>query len=376
MSYFDNASTSYPKFLLFYEETMKIYQEIGVNFSRNNSLKSKQAENIKEALIKNLKTLSSSKDHEVIINSSATFSFNEILMGLDYSTIKTVYITPFEHNSAYRVLKKIERENKIEIEYLKFDKFDLDIEDMNLRFMSKKPDLIICNSASNVFGNILPASIIFQEAKKYRAITILDCAQTLGVLNFSDVILLTDFLIFAGHKNLYGPSGIGGYLYNSKILLKPLLYGGTGIKSEEQEMPSEIPERFEAGSPNTLGIIGLKLSTDEILRVGIENIYMKKKENLTRLMSILKHYKGDIKIYSVEEKNIGIISILPTEYTAQELEKILNEYGIIVRVGMHCTPLAHKQIGTTINGTVRFSVGYFNTENDFEILEGALNEIF
>ncbi|MGL5149503.1 MAG: aminotransferase class V-fold PLP-dependent enzyme, partial [Clostridium sp.] len=322
MIYYDNASTTYPKFNRVYDGTMELYKEIGINFTRNSSDKSKNAKEIKKNLINNIKNIFSTKN-EVILNSSATFSCNEIILGLNYKNIKTIYISPFEHNSIYRVIKKVAKEKNIELKILKFKKFELDLEDMNLQFLSQKPDLIILNHASNVFGNILPVLDIFEAGKRYDAITVLDASQTGGVLDFSEISEIADFIVFAGHKNLYGPSGIGGYIYNKKISLKPLLYGGTGIKSEDEEMPEELPERFEAGSPNILGMIGLKIATNELLEIGIENIKSKKEQNFKKLYELLEEYSYDIKIHSEKEKNIGVLSITGFDYSPQELEEIM-----------------------------------------------------
>lgn len=375
MIYYDNASTTYPKFNRVYDGTMELYKEIGINFTRNSSDKSKNAKEIKKNLINNIKNIFSTKN-EVILNSSATFSCNEIILGLNYKNIKTIYISPFEHNSIYRVIKKVAKEKNIELKILKFKKFELDLEDMNLQFLSQKPDLIILNHASNVFGNILPILDIFEAGKRYDAITVLDASQTGGVLDFSEISEIADFIVFAGHKNLYGPSGIGGYIYNKKISLNPLLYGGTGIKSEDEEMPEELPERFEAGSPNILGMIGLKIATDELLEIGIENIKSKKEQNFKKLYELLEEYSYDIKIHSEKEKNIGVLSITGFDYSPQELEEIMNDNEIITRRGMHCAPLAHHHIGTQDGGTLRFSVGYFNSDNDLEVLKEILDSIF
>lgn len=377
MAYFDNASTTFPKMKKFYSETMKIYSEIGINFSRENNEVSQRMLNLKEDLKNNIREIFCLKrDSEIIFNASATFSLNEIIQGLNYDNIKNIYISPFEHNSVYRVLKKIEKEKDININIIKFNKFELDLADLNLKFLSKKPDLVILTHASNVFGNILPVEKIFELAKQYQAITILDTAQTGGVLDFSNIINYTDYLVFSGHKNLYGPSGIGGFIINDKkISLTPLLYGGTGIKSEDIDMPEELPERFEAGSPNTLGIIGLKLATDELLEIGIENIYNKKKENLNRLYKILMEFDEDITIHSNLDNNIGIISITSKYHSPQELELYLREYDISIRRGLHCAPIAHRHLNTSKEGTIRLSVGYFNKEEEFKILEEALQEI-
>ncbi|WP_426709761.1 aminotransferase class V-fold PLP-dependent enzyme [Cetobacterium sp. SF1] len=375
MLYFDNASTTFPKFQDVYEKAMEIYKNIGINFTRNKSIQSNLLENINKNLIDNLKNIYCSRDHEVILNSSATFSLNEIINGLDYSNIKTIYISPFEHNSVYRVLNKIQKIKNIDIEILKFNGYDLDFENMRIKFLSKKPDVIICNHSSNVFGNILPIEKIFQEGKKYSAITIVDSAQSGGILDFEKITPLSDFIVFAGHKGFYGPSGIGGYLYNKKISLEPLLYGGTGIKSEDLDMPEDLPERFQAGSPNTLGIIGLKMATDKILEIGMEEIRRVKNENFQKLYEILEEFDYDLEIISPRDNNVGIISVIGKDYSIKDLEKIFEQEEVVVRGGMHCAPLAHHQMKTNNGGTIRFSVGYFNKNEDFEELKKILEQV-
>ena len=377
MAYFDNASTTFPKMKSVYEKTMSLYEEIGINFSRENNEISQKMTAIKSNLVDNIKKIFEIKGNkQIIINSSTTFSLNEILQGLDYNKIRNVYISPFEHNSVYRVLKKIELEKGINLEVVKFNQYTLDEEELKIQFLSKKPDLIVMTHASNVFGNILPVEKIFELGKKYSAVTVVDTAQTGGILHYDKIEKYSDFIVFSGHKNLYGPSGIGGYIINNpEIKLSPLLYGGTGIKSEEIGMPEDIPERFEAGSPNTLGIIGLKLATDELLSIGIDNIYSQKSKNLMKLYEILDEFKDELEIYSVTNNNVGIISLNSKYNTPQELEMYLKEYGIIVRSGMQCAPLAHKHIKTPKEGAIRLSVGYFNKEEDFIKLREALEEI-
>lgn len=374
MYYFDNASTTFPKVEAVYDKTMEIYKNLGVNFTRNRSSKSEEASNIKKILVKNLKKIFSSNG-EIILNSSATFSLNEILRGLEYTNIKNVYISPFEHNAVYRTIKDLQEIYEFNLNIIKFNEFDLDKSNMELQFMSQKPDLIISTHASNVFGNIIDVESIFKVGKEYDSITVLDSAQTTGLLDFSNISSLCDFIVFAGHKTLYGPSGIGGYLYNSKdIILKPLLYGGTGIKSEELDMPTDLPERYEAGSPNLMGMIGLKLSTDWVLEIGIENIRKKEEKNYKRLIELLEEYEYDLS-FKIAEKNVGVVSITANDYTPQELGNILEGYDIYTRTGMHCSPLAHKHMGTDENGTIRLSVSYFTREEDFEKLEEVSEEI-
>jgi selenocysteine lyase/cysteine desulfurase len=374
MIYFDNAATTFPKPKEVYDNTMSLYQNLGINFSRNRSSKSKEASQIKDNLKSNIQKILCC-DGDVILNPSATFSINEIIFGLDYSHIKTVYISPFEHNAVYRSVLEAQKRYEFNLEIIKFQEYSLDYEDLELKFLSKNPDLIICLHASNVFGNILPVKHIFSKGREYGATTLLDASQTAGLLDFSEISSLCDFIVFAGHKTLYGPSGIGGYIYNNKnIKLIPLLYGGTGIKSEEKEMPLDIPERYEAGSPNILGIIGLYLSTNWILKTGIENIRKIENENYNKLKEVLVEYKDEISIYLPQE-SVGIISVISEEYTPQELGNVLEADDIHIRIGMHCSPLAHKHMGTEKNGTIRFSTSYFNGSKDFKELCAVLSEV-
>ena len=142
-------------------------------------------------------------------------------------------------------------------------------------------------------------------------------------------------------------------------------------------MPVELPERFEAGSPNILGIIGLEISTDELLKIGIEKIREIKNENTRKLYEVLDEYCYDIDILSDKENNIGVISIVGKDYTPQELENLLNEEDIVTRRGLHCAPLAHKHMKTIKNGgTLRLSLGYFNTDEDLEKFKESLENIF
>ena len=142
-------------------------------------------------------------------------------------------------------------------------------------------------------------------------------------------------------------------------------------------MPIDLPERFEAGSPNTLGIIGLQISTEELLKIGIDQIKKKKTENIEKLYEVLKEFSYDLEILSEKENNIGVISIIGKDYTPQEIENMLNDEVVVTRRGLHCAPLAHRHMGTIKNGgTLRFSVGYFNTDEELEKFREILENIF
>ncbi|UDQ96971.1 aminotransferase class V-fold PLP-dependent enzyme [Lentisphaerota bacterium WC36G] len=374
--YLDNAATSYPKAPNFYEETMELYKELGVNASRGKYSVAEKMLNIELDLrkkIANIFNISNSKN--VILSSSATVALNQIIQGIDYSDVKHVYISPFEHNAVYRPLLYMQKQFGFKILQIPFNKFSWDKNKTKVLFESQKPDVVVMTHASNVFGNILPVKEIFSMAKEYESLNILDTAQTAGLLEINLKELRVDFAAFAGHKSLYGPSGIGGFVINSNYVLKSILFGGTGINSEDVGMPSSYPERYEVGSMNSLAIIGLNTSLEWLLEKEIEKIRLQKIQNFKKLISELSYFNEDIKlIYS--DDNVGVLSCIFNDYSCQEMGLILDEAGICTRSGLHCAPLAHKHIGTIDSGTVRFSLGYFNIQSEFNELNIILNSIF
>ena len=374
MTYFDNAASTFPKPDIFYENFIESIKAYGINASRGKYKKAAEMKIIEIDLRSKLaQYFSISESNRIIFTASATVALNQVLQGLDYAKIKTVYISPFEHNSVYRPLIYLKHIYNFDLEFIPFDKFEWNENKTKLLFDSKKPDLVVLNHSSNVFGNILPVEHIFSLSKKYNATTVLDTAQTAGLLDMNMKKLNVDFSCFAGHKGLYGPSGIGGFAINTDIKLNPILLGGTGINSEDMNMPQSLPERYEVGSMNSMGIIGLHLSVKWLFDVGLDKIRKKKEENFNKLLNILKLYDEIKLIYG--ENNSGVVSCIFNDYSSQEAGILLDEYDISVRTGLHCAPLTHKHFGSLNNGTVRFSVGYFNTDEDFNNLKNVLSEI-
>ncbi len=221
MIYLDNAATTFPKPDRVYQNSIETYKNMGVNFSRNNSKESLEILTLIQKIRENILNIAFGEQiGEVVFSDSATTSINIVLQGLDYNNIKTVYISPFEHNAVYRTILYLKEKFSFNLEIIPFDEFALDIDKTELKFLSKTPDLVVCTHSSNVFGNILPIDKIFEMAKEYNAITILDAAQTLGLIPLSK---FSDFIIFSGHKKLYGFTGIGGFIIlNKELNINPL----------------------------------------------------------------------------------------------------------------------------------------------------------
>jgi selenocysteine lyase/cysteine desulfurase len=221
---------------------------------------------------------------------------------------------------------------------------------------------------------VAPVKEIFELAKEYGATTILDMAQTAGLVDIDLNATHTDFGIFAGHKTLYAPFGVAGVVASAELLtFEPLIYGGTGVQSAELDMPMEIPTRYEGGSHNVLSISGLYASLNWIFKTGIENLYAKDLYGKSKLLELLNAH-NNVTVYAPED-SIGIVSCNFDGYSSDNIGQILNENNIAVRTGLHCSPMAHKFLGTFPSGTVRFSVGFFNSDDDFARLSQVLDYI-
>ncbi len=322
---------------------------------------------------------------DVIFAPSATIALNMVIQGnlrrTDFcSSKKTVYISPFEHNSVTRVLHHFEKNGKIQVKELSVSEaFEYDIEKINAQFAQTPPDLVIVSHASNVIGLIAPVLEIFAAAKKAGSLTVTDMAQTAGLVPLNVASEFVDFVVFAGHKTLYGPFGIAGFVKSRDVALEPVLFGGTGVESANQEMPENIPSRYEMGSQNICAVAGLHAAAEWFLK-NAEEIRETEEKNHRRLLGILSQYDfvkipGPKDRFSQKTKCIGVVSTLFEGYSAEDIGNVFDEKEIAVRTGLECSPLAHKFLGTFPAGTVRFSVGYFTREEDFCALEGAMGYI-
>lgn len=371
ISYFDNASTTFRKPRVVYNAA-KAYKKYGANLSRGNN-QSKCKEMV-ETTRKNIKKLVGANDnYEVAFCQSATYMINQIIKGLDYTKIKTIYISKFEHNAVLRVVNQIKIDHKLEIEILATNGHELDVSKIRKQFQDKKPDLVIVCHVSNVCGLIQKYEKVFEYAKKQGALTILDMAQSCGLVKTNLQNNNIDVAIFAGHKTLYGFAGIGGAIIRKGIKVKDIIQGGTGIDSANEEMPKNLPTRLEPGTQNINGIFSLYYSTKYLLKMGMNKIEQRERRNFLRLKKILSLSKVFIPI--IIDNATTIISCVPTKHQPDNYEDFFNKRNIAVRIGLQCSPIAHKTLGTYPAGTIRFSVGLFTKEREFRALYKAIKQL-
>ena len=400
MAYFDNAATTFPKPKEVYDFMDEFYRNCAGNAGRGHYSQAMNSVALAEETRKLILNLFHALSRQVIFTSSATIALNMIIQGVIAKALSygmpllqcnevrkfdgtpnekfTVYISPFEHNAVTRVLNAYG--DFINIRILPVSKeLDYDFKKMRNDFENETPNFVIVSHASNVFGFISPVEEIFSLAKKYGAITLLDMAQTAGLVDISLASEIFDFAVFAGHKTLYGPTGIGGFVMKKEFVLPPILFGGTGFESENQKMPGSLPERFEAGTQNISGIAGLNAALKWILKIGVNEFFRQEIKNRTRLIEMLKKYDYIDIVGNVDDKNyVGILSILfdsSLGISSDSAGNIFAERGISVRSGLQCAPLAHKFLGTMPAGTVRFSGSWFTKDEDFEDLDAVLRNI-
>ena len=377
MAYFDNAATTFPKPECVYQQMDQFYRQVGGSVGRGNYGRAVSAKSLVDETRELLKYLLHCPAKQVVFEPTATLSLNIIIQGLIQAGAKNIYISPFEHNAVTRILHHYEEVQQIRVYQLSATKaLEYDLERIRYQFDSGKPDLVIVSHASNVIGLIAPVEDIFRISKGYGSHTVLDMAQTAGLVDCNIGQELFDFAVFAGHKTLLGPTGISGFVMKPDIKLPSVLFGGTGFESANQDMPSTLPERFEFGTMNTSGIGGLNAALRWIAGKGTANLYTKELEKRTQLLNLLSKYNFIKIIGNIEGRQyVGIISCVIDGISSDIAGQIFAERNIAVRTGLHCAPLAHQFLGTYPAGTIRFSVNHFTSDEDFNELEQVLDGI-
>lgn len=377
VAYFDNAATTYPKPKCVYDFMDKFYRECGGSAGRGTYKQAKSAAEMIANTRIMIKNLFHCPSKQVVFTPSATIALNMIIQGNIECGVRNIYISPFEHNAVTRTLHYFEKIGRIRIFQLFVNKeIEYDLERIKYQFEENRPDFVIVSHASNSFGMIAPVEKLFALAKKFGARTLVDMAQTAGLVDINIGMELFDYAVFAGHKTLYGPTGISGFVMNTAADFPATIFGGTGFESANQNMPDEVPQKYEMGTLNISGIAGLNASLRWIHETGIETIWQAEQEHRRKLLNILKEYDF-VKIVGANSNMpyVGIVSCLIDGISSDSVGNLFNEQDVSVRSGLQCAPLAHQFMGTYPSGTVRFSVGYFSMKEDFEQLRRVLDYI-
>lgn len=378
MAYFDNAATTYPKPECVYDFMDSFYRASGANAGRGNYEQAKSASMLIDETRTMIQTLLHCPAKQVVFEPTATIALNMIIQGNILCGARNIYISPFEHNAVTRTLHHFEESGDINILELSVNRNELayNIDKIRYQFDEIKPDMVIVSHASNAFGVIAPIEHIFALAKEYGARTLADMSQTAGLVDTNVGLESFDYAVFAGHKTLYGPTGISGFVMSPDAVFPAVLFGGTGFDSANQNMPDSLPQKYEAGTLNISGIAGLHAALKWILETGVESIWNIEQKHRKRLLEILDNYDF---IHAIgadcDNPYVGIVSCIMDDISSDSAGNIFNERGISVRTGLECAPIAHRFINTYPAGTVRFSVSFFTNDKDFEELVAALDDI-
>jgi len=375
--YLDNAATSFPKPEEVYRAVDRFMRENGTSAGRGQYSRAVAAEELVLETRKLLaELLGADEPSRVILTSGATEAINLALRGL-LRPGDHVVTSSMEHNAVWRCLKALQAEGVADVTAVpSLPDGRLPPERVEQAFRPNTR-LVALVQASNVTGTLLPVDRVAELARAHGALVLVDAAQTAGVFPIHVTRTGIDLLAFPGHKGLLGPPGTGGLYIGPGVRLRPLKWGGTGRESLLEDMPETLPDRYEAGTLNVPGLAGLGAGVRYVLERGVDDIREHEKTLIAHALEVLARVPG-LRIYGPADPNeqVGVISFNLAGLGPEQVAYALDEaYGIMVRAGLHCAPSAHRTIGTVETGTVRASVGVFNTEQDLDYLARALTEI-
>ena len=376
--YFDNSSTSFPKAPNVGRAMGEFIENGAFNINRGSYEGAYEAGSAVLDTREMLKDLFNAPDSKnVVFTPSVTYSLNYFIKGF-LKPNDHVLVTSVEHNAVMRPLVQM-KELGLEFDVVPCDEEGSITADDFRKYIKENTKAIITTHASNVCGTIIPIEEIGALCKEKGLVYAVDTAQTAGILNIDMQKANIDFLAFTGHKGLLGPQGIGGFISSDKLegLIYPIISGGTGSLSDSEEMPDFLPDRFESGTLNLPGIIGLHQALVYLKEAGIDNMRNEKMEITKYFLDKVKEIEGaKVAGKKTVEGRLGVVSIDFEGFDNSIVSFYLrSKYKIMTRVGMHCAPRAHQTLNTFPQGTVRFSFSHFNTKEEVDICIDAIKTI-
>jgi len=376
--YMDNAATTYPKPIEVYDFMHDFYMKNGVNPGRSGYDKTLEAEEVVHTTRKMLTEFFNGTDpNRLTFSYNASDSLNMVIDGM-LEKGDHVITSNVEHNSVLRPLYHKKDAGEIEVSYIPFDSGGyIDPDDVKKAF-KKNTKMVIINHGSNVIGTIQPVREIGKFCKEAGIYFVIDASQTAGAIPIDIQAMNIDIVVFTGHKCLMGPTGIGGSYVCEDIPIKGTRYGGTGVRSAYPFHLEEFPYRMECGTLNIVGVAGLNAGQKWLKKEGMENLHHQEMKLWEKLRNGLKEIEK-LTLYCADntENHNAVLSFNIDGWEAGDVGTMLDvDYNIACRTGLQCAPLVHVQLGTDkIHGTVRLSLGPFNTEEHIDLAIDAVREI-
>jgi len=365
--YFDNAATSWPKPPAMIEAMARFNESIGGNPGRSgHRLSIEAARVVYEARERVAELIGSPDPLSIAFTKNATEAINCVLFGL-LKPGDHVVTSGMEHNSVMRPLRFLERQG-VELSIVPCSPAGVLDPGDALRAMKRNTLAIVVTHASNVTGTLFPLEDLARIAHERGSIFVVDASQTAGSVPIDVIRTGMDILCFTGHKSLLGPQGTGGFYIRKGLeqRVRPLIRGGTGSASEFEEQPDFLPDRFESGTPNAIGLAGLAAGIRFVLASGIERTREKEMHLTRRFLEGMAGIPGTI-LYGPQDagQRTAVVSFNVRGISPSEIAFELDEqFAVLSRPGLHCAPAAHRTIGTFPEGTVRFSFGHSTTEDE------------
>ena len=363
--YFDNASTSFPKPEGVQKRILE-YLTHGGSYGRSAYQRvfetSFVVEQTRNAIAQAIGTTLS---ENIIFAANSTTALNTLLLGFKYKHYR-VFVSPLEHNAVIRPLEHLKQKHGLSIDVLPhLSDGSIDIAQLELANFSNV-DLVVVNHASNVNGLMQPLKEVKERIGDVPLLV--DASQSLGKVPFNADALNIDFVAFTGHKGLLGPTGTGGFFMRQPELISKTLFGGTGTNSDSYQMPNSLPDGFEPGTPNVMGIYGLLGAIeDKPKQQYAHSVYIEELEALKQCSGIRVLCANNSDMQS------DVFSIVPQNGRVSDFAQAINSnFGIEVRSGLHCAPLAHSTLGTLPKGAIRFSLSPYHTNGDIAYLFNAI----
>ncbi len=364
MIYLDHAATSFPKAPGVAEECARFLREDAGNPGRGAHALAGRALNALDRAHQGLALLLGAPDAErLALTSGATEALNVALHGV-LAPGDRVLIGPEAHNSVLRPLRVLEDRLGLRVDEVATDD-DLrwDLEDLEAK-LSEETTLVVVAHGSNVTGVVQDLAAVCERAHDASALVLVDGAQTVGALPMDIASLDLDLLAFSGHKALLGPTGTGALYVRQGLTVQPLLTGGTGTSSENEDPPLDLPHALEAGTANAVGFAALAVAVREVrdrtpadIHAHTANLGERLREGLAALAGASVHAAS-------RREDLAVISFVISGWDPHDLATVLDTSGVALRAGLHCAPRAHRRLGTLSSGTLRVSPGPYTTEGD------------
>ncbi len=376
--YFDNAATSFPKPPSVEAALLHYHRDLGASAGRGAYPRAVLTGRLLEDTRKRLASFFNIRNpNQIIFTLNASDALNLAIKGLDWRAGDNAVVSAMEHNSVLRPLNQLKMRCGIKIVKVKACPEGFVRPNEVAKAINARTRLVSVVHVSNVTGSILPIEEIGQLTSKKGVPFLVDASQSAGVLPIDVEAMKIDLLAFPGHKALLGPLGTGALFIREGLALETLREGGTGTQSEQEVQPDFLPDKYEPGSHNALGIAGWKAGLEFIAHETIGKI-RKHELRLTEMFLEGIRSIGGVQIYGPKNatQQSAVVSLRVGDYAPPEVSHRLYEVGkLMTRSGLHCAPGAHQAIGTYPLGTTRFSFGYFNTPQDIDLAVSVLSHI-